>query len=104
MCIPALLVFLWIVVIMLWKSRWLYRYATDPFFKAMALGWLAGLYGLLVANLFGSRIFSEEVSSYFWILCGLVMRAIVIEKGVVVEARSRKLEAGKYSKNRRRTW
>ena len=80
MGIPTLLVFLWIIGLAFWKTRWLYRHAKDPFFRAMALGWLAGLAGLLVANAFGSRLHSEEISSYFWMLCGLVMRAIVIER------------------------
>ena len=86
MGIPTLLVFLWIVGLIFWKTRWLYRHARDPFFKAMALGWLAGLAGLLVANLFGSRLHSEEISSYFWILCGLVMRAIAIERSAAAPA------------------
>jgi len=80
MGIPALLVFLWIVAVVFFKSRWLYRRAEEPFFRAMALGWLAGLGGLLMANMFGSRLHSEEISSYFWILCGLIMRAVTIER------------------------
>lgn len=80
MGVPALLVFLWILAVTGWKTRWLYWHAQDPFLKAMALGWLAGLSGLLVANLFGSRLHSEEISSYFWILCGLIMRAVHIER------------------------
>ena len=80
MGLPALLVFLWILAVVFVKTRWLYRYGRDPFFKAMALGWLGGLSGLLVANMFGSRLHSEEISSYFWILCGLMLRAVAIER------------------------
>ena len=83
MGIPTLVVFLWILAVIFWKSRWLYRRSRDPFFKAMALGWLGGLSGLLVANMFGSRLHSEEISSYFWILCGLIMRAVWIERQTI---------------------
>ena len=86
MGVPALLVFLWILIVIGWKTRWLYRHAQDPFFKAMALGWLAGLAGLLVANMFGSRLHSEEISAYFWILCALIMRAVAIERREGLEA------------------
>ena len=72
-----------------WKSRWLYRRSRDPFFRAMALGWLGGLSGLLVANMFGSRLNSEEISSYFWILCSLIMRAVWIEQQQLTDAKSR---------------
>ncbi|MBI3321168.1 MAG: O-antigen ligase family protein [Candidatus Omnitrophica bacterium] len=80
MGIPALLVFLWILGALFMKTRWLYRHAKDPFFKSMALGWLGGLSGLMVANMFGSRLHSEEISSYFWILCGIILRAVAIER------------------------
>ncbi len=80
MGIPTLIVFLWIVAIVFFKTRWLYLRSKDPFYRALALGWLGGLTGLLAANMFGSRLHSEEVSSYFWIISGLIMRAIVLEK------------------------
>ncbi|MFH1857996.1 MAG: O-antigen ligase family protein, partial [Candidatus Omnitrophota bacterium] len=80
MGIPALLVFLWIVWVAIWKSRWLYRHSRNPFYRAMALGFLAGLFGLLMGNMFGSRLDAQEVSGHFWVLCALVMRAIALEK------------------------
>ena len=80
MGIPALLIFLWILGVAIWKTHWLYRHAREPFHRAMALGYLAGLFALLVANMFGSRMHSEEMSGYFWILCGLIVRAIHFEK------------------------
>ncbi|MBN1587676.1 MAG: O-antigen ligase family protein [Candidatus Omnitrophica bacterium] len=80
MGIPALLIFLWILFIIWWKTRYLYHHAKDPFIKSMALGWLAGLAGVLIGNLFGSRLHSMEISGYFWILSALVMRAITLEK------------------------
>ncbi len=80
MGIPALIVFLWILGLVVWKTYRLYKVAEDPFIKATALGFLAGLFGLLVANMFGSRMHSEEISGYFWILAALVVRAFTFEK------------------------
>jgi O-antigen ligase len=80
MGIPALLLFLWIVVAMLWKTRWLYRHTRDPMIKGIALGWFGGLCGLVVANLFGGRLHSSEIAGYFWIMCALIMRAIALER------------------------
>ena len=82
MGIPALLAFLSILLVAIWQSYRLYQTAKDPFIKAMALGFLAGLFGLFIANMFGSRMDHEEISGYFWVLCALVMRGIVLEKGV----------------------
>ena len=81
MGIPTLLVFL-IVLFGIWRHTfWLYRHTNDKFFKAMALGFLGGLGGLLVANLFGSRMDAQHVTGYFWALAGLMMRARLIERG-----------------------
>lgn len=80
MGIPTLLVFLLILLMAAYYTRWVYVYASDRFFRATALGFQAGLVGLLVANLFGSRINSQELSSYFWILAGLMVRMMFIEK------------------------
>lgn len=88
MGIPTLLVFL-LVLFMAWGySFWLYHHTTDLVFKATALGVMAGLVGLLVANMFGSRMDDQSVSSYFWILCGLIMRAVLIERQILRGTRS----------------
>jgi len=80
MGIPTLMVFL-IVLFLAWHyTFWLYRHTEDRSMKAIALGFLAGLAALWVANMFGSRMNHPEVSGYFWILCGLVMRAVMIER------------------------
>ena len=80
MGIPALLIFLWIVGLAFWNSFSLYRMTDDLFSKAVALGFLGGIVGFLVSNLFGSRLDSHEVSSYFWILAALVMRLKKLEE------------------------
>ncbi len=80
MGIPALLVFLLIVLMTLGQTHSLYKTTQDPFAKALALGFMGGICGLLVSNLFGSRLDSQEVSSYFWILAALVMRLKILDK------------------------
>jgi len=92
MGLPTLLTFLIVLGMAWYYTYWLFRHATDRSMKAMALGFLGGLTGLVVANMFGSRMDAQVVSSYFWILCGLMMRGVVIEKGAKLEARSRKPE------------
>lgn len=80
MGVPTLCVFL-LFLFMLWHyTHWLYRHAQDPALKALSLGFLGGLAGLWVVNMFGSRMDHAEVSGYFWILSGLVMRAVVMER------------------------
>ena len=80
MGIPTLVVFLFMLLMVWGYTYWLYRHTQDPSIKAIALGFLAGLIGLLVANMFGSRMDDQVVSSYFWILCGLIMRGVLIER------------------------
>ncbi|MBI4355950.1 MAG: O-antigen ligase family protein [Candidatus Omnitrophica bacterium] len=87
MGLPTLAVFL-LVLVMVWHyTCWLYRHAQDPALRAIALGFLAGLAGLVVANLFGSRMDAQEVTGYFWVLCGLVMRGVLMERQARREAR-----------------
>ncbi len=74
MGIPALIVFLWIVFLVFLNTRRLYITTKDPFSKAVALGFLGGLFGLLMSNMFGSRLDSQAVASYFWILAAAVYR------------------------------
>ena len=85
MGIPALLIFLLILLMLTKNAWWLLRCVEDRYIKAFALGVLGGLSGLLVANMFGSRLNSEEVSSYFWIYAGLIMAAVRMkQKGAIV--------------------
>ena len=80
MGIPTLLVFLLVLGSAFYYTYWLYRRTTDETHKAIALGFLSGLVGLVAANMFGSRMDDQAVSSYFWILCGLIIRAVLMEK------------------------
>ncbi len=80
MGIPTLLVFLWIILVVFRHSLWLYTRSKDLFIKAVGLGMLGGISGMVIANLFGSRLESEEVSAYFWILSGLIVKAVIMCK------------------------
>jgi len=85
MGIPVLLVFLLIMLLLFKNTFWLYTRIEDPFVKAVALGMLGGIAGMLMANMFGSRLESEEVSAYFWILAGLIIRAVLMKKRKEIE-------------------
>ncbi len=78
--IPSVIAFMLIVFIFLKNSYWVYRHTNDRFFKAAALGVLGGIFGLLLANMFGSRLDSLEISGYFWILAGIILRIKSIER------------------------
>lgn len=80
MGILALVIFLIIILIMIKNSYWLYKKSKDKFIKAFALGMLGGIFGLLMVNMFGSRMNAEEVSAYFWVYAGLIMAAVRLEK------------------------
>lgn len=80
MGIPVLVVFLLIIMVLFRNVFWLYTRVQDPFIKAVALGMLGGIAGMIVVNMFGSRLESEEVSAYFWILAGLIVRAVIMKK------------------------
>ncbi|MBI4358115.1 MAG: O-antigen ligase family protein [Candidatus Omnitrophica bacterium] len=82
MGIPALLVFLWIIWLIYRNARILYKRTQDPFVKSLSLGFLGGLVGLLVSNIYGSRLNYVEVTSYFWVLTGLLVRLRMIEEQV----------------------
>ena len=72
-----------VFLLILWRifrsARSLYVKTQEPFSKALALGFLAGFFGLLVSNIYGSRLNYAEVTSYFWILTALIMRLAVME-------------------------
>ena len=86
MGILSLLVLLLILGTVFVQAYWLKRHSRDPTIQAMALGVLAGLSGLLVANLFTVCLTAPEVVGYFWILCALVTRAVLLERNVVVRS------------------
>ena len=73
--VPALVLFVLILLVLFRITAVVYRRHPDPFIRATALGFLGGLSGLFMANMFGSRLNTTEVSGYFWILAALMARA-----------------------------
>ena len=73
--LPALVFFLWVIAALFRVTSQVYRRHPDAFIRATAHGFLGGLSGLLLANMFGSRLNTSEVSGYFWILAALMARA-----------------------------
>ncbi|MFH0910504.1 MAG: O-antigen ligase family protein [Planctomycetota bacterium] len=73
MGIPALLIYL----LVLWRfalgARYLYRHARSPLLRWLGHGFLACTLAVVVANQFGSRLNSQELSSLFWILGGITL-------------------------------
>ncbi len=75
MGIPAVLFFLHIIFRLAGAAAYLQRHSADWRLQWLAHGCLASIAGMLVANLFGSRMNSQELTSLFWILAGPVMNA-----------------------------
>jgi putative inorganic carbon (HCO3(-)) transporter len=80
--LPALILFLLILTIIFKNCWYVYCRAKDKFIKSFALGFMAGIVGLLVCNMFGSRLDSQEVTSFFWILAALIFKTkALLQKG-----------------------
>ena len=79
MGIPALAVFLWVMVLMMKTGLYVYRRTEDMSLKVYALGYVGAMVGLLISNMFGSRLDSAEITAQFWLLTGgiYVAREIV---------------------------
>jgi len=75
MGIPAVLFFLYLILRLARAAVFLQRQNTDWRVQWLAHGCLASICGVLAANFFGSRMNSQELTSLFWILAGLVMNA-----------------------------
>jgi O-antigen ligase len=93
--LPALAVFLSLIGLTAASAVRLYRRAQDPLMRAIALGVVAGMAGMVAANQFTVCLRSPEVTGYLWILCGLMARAVILERNQSKEARSWKPENGK---------
>ena len=79
MGIPGILSFLWLLWSIFWVAWRYYRKTADPFGKSLALAFLGGIFSLLISNIYGSRFNYLEVSAYFWILTGLIVRLKMLE-------------------------
>jgi O-antigen ligase len=74
MGIPALLVFLSILVFMFriaWRS---YRASPDLYWKTLSIVALCSITSLVITNMFGSRVFSLVLTGYLWMLLAILLK------------------------------
>ena len=72
MGIPTAILFLAVIGMCFWRGYRLYGRVEDPLLRAMILGYVGSVAGLFVANLFGSRLESEEITTQFWAMTAAV--------------------------------
>lgn len=70
MGIPALVSFVGVLAVCFCHAWRLFTRVEDPLLKAIVLGYCGSIVGLIVANLFGSRLESAEISTQFWAMTG----------------------------------
>jgi putative inorganic carbon (HCO3(-)) transporter len=75
MGVPALVVFLLIWFAAFGVSWKLYRVTSDINIRVLALGMQGCVVGALIANQFGSRFYDTEITAYFWVVLGMLVRA-----------------------------
>ncbi len=74
MGIPALLVFLAILVFMFRIAWRAYRASPDLYWKTLSLVTLCSVTSLVITNMFGSRIFSLVLTGYLWMLLAILLK------------------------------
>ncbi len=77
------IIFLIIIAVLLRETLWLYKHTDDLFFKSTALGMLGSIFALLFVNIFGSRLITLEISGYFYVFCGIILKMKDMERSVV---------------------
>jgi putative inorganic carbon (hco3(-)) transporter len=70
----ALFFFVLTLLILLRSSLRVYKYASDIFMRSIGLASVGMLFGVLCANIFGSRLDTVELTAYLWILSAIVMQ------------------------------
>ncbi len=75
MGIPALLIFLYVLWRMGRAANYLRNFSPHPIIRYSGHAYLCSIIGVVVANQFGSRLNSQELSSLFWIMGGIIMFA-----------------------------
>ena len=66
----------------------LYKIAPEPFFKALGLGFVAGVLASLAANITGNNWHYFNVAGFFWVIFALVVRSIRIFEAEKTESTS----------------
>ena len=73
LALPALAVFLWLLVRIFWDTVALYVRTSDRWAKGLALGFLGSIAAFILSNAYENELYHPNVSSYFWILAALVV-------------------------------
>jgi O-antigen ligase len=78
MGVIGLLLYLAVLWKMVGTGLTLYRTAQDPFWKGIALGFLAMMGSIILSNFFGDRWTYQQLDGYLWIILGCVIRGLVV--------------------------
>jgi len=92
MGLPALIVFISMLVVVFLTTLWVFRNTTDNFFKGCSVGFLGSIVGLAVACMFGSRMNSLEIAGQFWIIAALMQRLKIIRTQEMIEENKKRRE------------
>lgn len=69
-------------LVLLWKlvraGGVLFYTSSDPFWKALGLGFLALVICAIVLNFFGDRWTYQQVDGYLWVILGCVIRGLIV--------------------------
>jgi len=94
------LAFFLILIMLLLRQSWqLLRSGDDPLGQGLGLGLFAGIFVLLVNNMFGDRWTYLEMSAYFWVFAGLVVRMNLLAS----EQRSKSQEPSAKEKRKKKS-
>ncbi len=77
--LPGLGIFLLLWIVPFVAAARFYRKARLPLSKGVSLGLMAGIVGIFIVNLWGSRFFREELVGLYWIVLGIFYRLKTIE-------------------------
>lgn len=78
--LPGLGVFLLLWIVPFIAAARFYKIAKLPVSRGVSLGLMAGIIGIAVVNLWGSRFFREELVGLYWVVLGIFYRLKAIEK------------------------
>lgn len=85
-CGSIALVTMWLIfIVCTWKAFHVYFKTRDPVYRCIAIGYIGGLVGLFIANFFGSRMNSNEIIHFHWIMTAVMMRVDYLVKVEVLE-------------------
>lgn len=77
--LPALVFFVWIHLVCFREAVLVFIRAKEPFNRALALGFIAAFFSILVSYCYISRTDRLHIVGYFWIYAALLMRLREVE-------------------------